>query len=128
MCGPSHNNRLTHSPTTSPYGDSSFPKEENGEYYRLSNYSTTPAFSHPSFPEGGEWRYHRLVKLPPNLKKNFKYLCTQIIFQLKIRLMKIKSVIAGIMLCLAVTSCIQNEALNVLPKSDCIGCRKSTIF
>ena len=32
------NNRLTHSPTTSPYGDSSFPKEENGEYYRLSNY------------------------------------------------------------------------------------------
>ena len=23
------NNRLTHSPTTSPYGDSSFPKEEN---------------------------------------------------------------------------------------------------
>ena len=24
------NNRLTHSPTTSPYGDSSFPKEENG--------------------------------------------------------------------------------------------------
>ncbi|MBU9956171.1 hypothetical protein [Bacteroides caccae] len=33
---------------------------------------TTPAFSHPSFPEGGEWRYHRLVKLPPNLKKNFK--------------------------------------------------------
>jgi len=24
--------------TTSPYGDSSFPKEENGEYYRLSNY------------------------------------------------------------------------------------------
>ncbi|MFR4675918.1 MAG: hypothetical protein ACLT8W_02385, partial [Bacteroides caccae] len=32
------NNRLTHSPTTSPYGDSSFPKEENEEYYRLSNY------------------------------------------------------------------------------------------
>ena len=32
------NNWLTHSPTTSPYGDSSFPKEENGEYYRLSNY------------------------------------------------------------------------------------------
>ena len=25
-------------PTTSPYGYSSFPKEENGEYYRLSNY------------------------------------------------------------------------------------------
>ncbi len=24
--------------STSPYGDSSFPKEENGEYYRLSNY------------------------------------------------------------------------------------------
>lgn len=32
------NNRFWHSPTTSPYGDSSFPKEENGEYYRLSNY------------------------------------------------------------------------------------------
>ena len=32
------NNRLTHSPTTSPYGDSSFLKEENVEYYRLSNY------------------------------------------------------------------------------------------
>ena len=29
---------ITHSPTTSPYGYSSFPKEENGEYYRLSNY------------------------------------------------------------------------------------------
>jgi len=27
------NNRLTHSPTTSPYGDSSFLKEENVEYY-----------------------------------------------------------------------------------------------
>ena len=25
-----------YSPTTSPYGYSSFPKEENGEYYRLS--------------------------------------------------------------------------------------------
>ena len=32
------NNRLTHSPTTSPYGDSSFLKEENVEYYRLTNY------------------------------------------------------------------------------------------
>ena len=27
---------LVHLPTTSPYGYSSFPKEENGEYYRLS--------------------------------------------------------------------------------------------
>ncbi|MBT9925924.1 MAG: hypothetical protein ACLVE2_06225 [Bacteroides caccae] len=32
------NKRFMHSPTTSPYGDSSFPKEENEEYYRLSNY------------------------------------------------------------------------------------------
>ena len=30
------NNRLTHSPTTSPYGYSSFPKEENGEWRILS--------------------------------------------------------------------------------------------
>ena len=36
--------------------------------------------------------------------------------------MKIKSVIAGIMLCLAVTSCIQNEALNVEAAIDsCTG-------
>ena len=31
------NNRLTHSPTTSPYGYSSFLKEESGGYYQLSN-------------------------------------------------------------------------------------------
>ncbi|WP_349901877.1 hypothetical protein, partial [Bacteroides caccae] len=29
------NNRLMYSPTTSPYGDSSFPKEESIGYYRL---------------------------------------------------------------------------------------------
>ena len=29
------NNRLIYSPTTSPYGDSSFPKEESFRYYRL---------------------------------------------------------------------------------------------
>gem|GEM_PF-6004906 len=28
-------NRLMYSPTTSPYGDSSFPKEKNKRYYRL---------------------------------------------------------------------------------------------
>ena len=39
--------------------------------------------------------------------------------------MKIKSVIAGIMLCLAVTSCIQNEALNVEAAID--GCSGSDI-
>ena len=39
--------------------------------------------------------------------------------------MKIKSVIAGIMLCLAVTSCIQNEALNVEAAID--GCGGSDI-
>ena len=39
--------------------------------------------------------------------------------------MKIKSVIAGIMLCLAVTSCIQNEALNVEAAID--GCSVSDI-
>ncbi|PQL34106.1 hypothetical protein C5Z00_04845 [Bacteroides caccae] len=37
------NNRLTHSPTTSPYGDSSFPKEENGDTtdYKLSSHYFT---------------------------------------------------------------------------------------
>lgn len=39
--------------------------------------------------------------------------------------MKIKSVIAGIMLCLAMTSCIQNEALNVEAAID--GCSGSDI-
>ena len=39
--------------------------------------------------------------------------------------MKIKSVIAGIMLCVAVTSCIQNEALNVEAAID--GCSGSDI-
>ena len=39
--------------------------------------------------------------------------------------MKIKSVIAGLMLCLAVTSCIQNEALNVEAAID--GCSGSDI-
>ena len=39
--------------------------------------------------------------------------------------MKIKSVIAGIMLCLVVTSCIQNEALNVEAAID--GCSGSDI-
>ena len=39
--------------------------------------------------------------------------------------MKIKSVIAGMMLCLAVTSCIQNEALNVEAAID--GCSGSDI-
>ena len=39
--------------------------------------------------------------------------------------MKIKSVIAGIMLCLAVTSCIQNQALNVEAAID--GCSGSDI-
>lgn len=39
--------------------------------------------------------------------------------------MKIKSVIVGIMLCLAVTSCIQNEALNVEAAID--GCSGSDI-
>ena len=39
--------------------------------------------------------------------------------------MKTKSVIAGIMLCLAVTSCIQNEALNVEAAID--GCSGSDI-
>ena len=39
--------------------------------------------------------------------------------------MKLKSVIAGIMLCLAVTSCIQNEALNVEAAID--GCSGSDI-
>ncbi len=39
--------------------------------------------------------------------------------------MKIKSVIAGIMLCLAVTSCIQDEALNVEAAID--GCSGSDI-
>lgn len=39
--------------------------------------------------------------------------------------MKIKSVIAGIVLCLAVTSCIQNEALNVEAAID--GCSGSDI-
>ena len=39
--------------------------------------------------------------------------------------MKIKSVIAGIMLCLAVTSCTQNEALNVEAAID--GCSGSDI-
>ena len=39
--------------------------------------------------------------------------------------MKIKSVIAGIMLCLAVTSCIQNEALNV--EAAIYGCSGSDI-
>lgn len=39
--------------------------------------------------------------------------------------MKIKSVIAGIMLCLAVTSCIQNKALNVEAAID--GCSGSDI-
>ncbi|WP_220398875.1 hypothetical protein [Bacteroides caccae] len=30
------NNRLMYSPTTSPYGDSSFPKEENGDRFASS--------------------------------------------------------------------------------------------